>query len=197
MLLNKLKITTAVCLLAVLTSCGAAVLKTWAAGQIESAKGTAVTQPKLPDCVSKKAATDSAKTVNPPITGTPLRAGPPRVLVEHKSPLTCLAWSPDGRWVAASTEDGTILVTEVATGKEVRSFPVGAAITALAFSPDGKRLALSQPGRPSSIWDIDAGKEQPSAGGRGGGGRKIEAAARAPVQPDRPVSGAKRRGSVG
>jgi hypothetical protein len=118
----------------------------------------------------EKAATDSAKAGNPSITEAPRRAGPPRVLVEYKSPLTCMAWSPDGRVVAAGTEDGAIHITEAATGKEVNSFPVGATITALAFAPDGKKLVLGQPGQPSSIWDIAAGKEVPSGGGGGGGG---------------------------
>jgi hypothetical protein len=90
--------------------------------------------------------------------------------------------------VAAGTEEGAIYITEAATGKEVRSFSVGAAITALAFAPDGKRLVLSQPGRPSSIWDIDAGKEQPSGGGGGvgggGGGGNILPAVHVAFTPD-------------
>ena len=102
------------------------------------------------------------------------RAGPAGVLVEHKSPVACLAWSPDGQWVAAATQDDTVHITELATGKEVRSFLAGAAISGLAFSPDGKRLVLSRAGDPTSIWDIDAGKQQVNAGGGGGGGGEAE-----------------------
>src|SRR5262249_61208212 len=70
------------------------------------------------------------------------RAGPPRLLAEHPGPVTCLAWSADGRRLAAGTQDGTVHVTEAATGK-VLSFPTqGSAVTALAFSPDGQALAL-------------------------------------------------------
>jgi RNA polymerase sigma factor (sigma-70 family) len=169
MLLTKLKIATAVCLIAGVTLCAVGVLAQEVWAEVEPTKGTVATLSEPPESGSEKAATGSAQAGDPLNTGAPLRAGPPRVMVEHKSPVACLAWSPDGRWVAAATEDGAIHVTEAATGKEVRSFPVGPAVTSVAFSPDGKRLALSQPGRPS-IWDIDAGKEQPSAGGGGGGG---------------------------
>jgi RNA polymerase sigma factor (sigma-70 family) len=157
MILTKLKTATVVSLLAVLTSFGAALL----ADQLSAS----------PQEVGKeKAATDSAKAGNPSITEAPRRAGPPRVLVEYKSPLTCMAWSPDGRVVATGTEDGAIHITEAATGKEVNSFRVGATITALAFAPNGKKLVLGQPGQPGSIWDIAAGKEEPRGGGGGGGG---------------------------
>ena len=91
---NKLKITTAVCLLAVLTSCGAAVLtlKAWGAGQIHAKERQRRSQSSR--TILAKSRHRLAKTVNSPITGTLLHPGPPRVLAEHKSPLTCLAWSP-------------------------------------------------------------------------------------------------------
>ena len=53
---------------------------------------------------------------------SPLRSGLPRILVEFKTVVTCLAWSADGPRIAAGTPDGTVHVSEVATGK-VRSFP--------------------------------------------------------------------------
>jgi RNA polymerase sigma factor (sigma-70 family) len=168
MLLTKLKITTTWAFLAVLIAggIGVSVHRTWAACAVE-ANGPAVVQAK-PERGKERLVTDPANAAKPHVMEQPLRAGPPRVLVKYKSPVTCLGWSPDGRWVAASTQDGTIHVTEAAAGKEIRSFPIQGAATALAFSPDGKRLALSQPGQPSGIWIVDTGKEQPNAGRAGG-----------------------------
>ncbi len=48
-------------------------------------------------------------------TVLPPRAGPPRLLVEHQSPVASLAWSADGRRLAAGTQDGTVHATEAAT----------------------------------------------------------------------------------
>jgi hypothetical protein len=47
---------------------------------------------------------------------TPARTGPPRVLAEFDGPVTCLAWSADGRRLAADSVDGTVHVVEVGTG---------------------------------------------------------------------------------
>jgi WD40 repeat protein len=82
----------------------------------------------------------------------------PGLLIEHKSPVSCLAWSPNGQWVATGTKAGTIRVTEAATGKEVHNFPTGHPITGMAFSPDGKTLAINQVGETMGTWDIASGK---------------------------------------
>lgn len=91
--------------------------------------------------------------------GLPPRAGPPRVLVEHQSPVLCLGWSADGRQLAAGTQDGTVHVTDATTGKD-RSFPTQpSAVTALAFSPDGKVLEVFNQFLRQSTWDAGTGKQ--------------------------------------
>lgn len=73
-----------------------------------------------------------------------------------------LAFSPDGKWLASSSEHGPVILWDAATGVKVREFPpVSASITqklptggilthavrvgrgGLAFSPDGKYIASS------------------------------------------------------
>jgi DNA-binding beta-propeller fold protein YncE len=88
------------------------------------------------------------------------RSGPPRLQVEHKSPVSCLAWSPNGTMLAAGTQDGTIQLTKAATGKEIRSFATGGAVTALAFSPDGKSLVIGHAGSRINLWDVGTGKQE-------------------------------------
>src|SRR5262249_35805380 len=53
-----------------------------------------------------------AKEADQPKTDQAVRAGPPRPLVEHQEPVKCMAWSADGRWLGAGTQDGTVHVTE-------------------------------------------------------------------------------------
>ncbi|HKB02044.1 MAG TPA: hypothetical protein VKD90_07480, partial [Gemmataceae bacterium] len=88
------------------------------------------------------------------------RAGPPRVLAKFDTPVTCLAWSADGRRVAAGSPDGTVHVIEAAIGT-VRSIPTfkGDAVTALALSPDGKVFAVFNGKLRLSKWDADTGEQ--------------------------------------
>ena len=58
----------------------------------------------------------------------------------------------------------TLLLVEVASGKEIRQLPLPGDLARLAFSPDGKLLAvawgeLEQPGS-IGIWPIGAGKQR-------------------------------------
>lgn len=83
------------------------------------------------------------------------------------SRATALAFSADGKLLAAALPDKTVRLLDAATGKEVKALkglelPAGA----LVFSRDGKRLAsagISLPARKASsfelkVWDLAAGK---------------------------------------
>jgi WD40 repeat protein len=71
-----------------------------------------------------------------------------------------IAFSPDGKALAAGGESGIIYLCELATGKirtELRSD--GHAILSLAFSPDGTRLAAGLAGSPRvDLWHLKSGK---------------------------------------
>jgi WD40 repeat protein len=97
------------------------------------------------------------------------RAAPPRVLAELDGPVLCLAWTSDGRRLAAGTRNGTVQILEAATGKKVASIPTQGAVGSLAFSADGKKLAvcLSESGK-ISVWQADTGAQIRDFGTFGG-----------------------------
>src|SRR5262249_29219898 len=85
-------------------------------------------------------------------------SGPDRVghLSGPKS-VRALAFSPDGKALAAGGEDGEVRLLDWPTGKERRRFanlPVG--VESLAFAPDGATLAAATLGS-LRLWDVRTG----------------------------------------
>jgi RNA polymerase sigma factor (sigma-70 family) len=72
-----------------------------------------------------------------------------------------LAFSADGKVLAAAGREGTLRLWEAATGREIRSAEraVGPD-AALAFSPDGKTLAIADKNdKEVRLWDSSSGKD--------------------------------------
>jgi RNA polymerase sigma factor (sigma-70 family) len=111
-----------------------------------------------------------------------LAARKPRFTVEHGGWVRCATFSQDGRRVAMGCDDGTLLVLDAASGKELhclRTPALGRNVNAVAFSPDGRVLAAGGSSvvvgnkTISSIrlWDAATGAERP--------GPEVEGMARA------------------
>ena len=70
--------------------------------------------------------------------------------------ISDLAFSPDGRFLAASTEEGSVKIWDGPTLRELtviraHSLPV----RGLAFSPDSRRLATASEGEEAiRLWDV-------------------------------------------
>jgi WD40 repeat protein len=67
-----------------------------------------------------------------------------RQLKGHKFPVRCVAYSPDGGFLASGDEDGTLRFWSLPSGDLVQEIAVcsGDSIEALAFSPPGDALAI-------------------------------------------------------
>lgn len=69
-----------------------------------------------------------------------------------------LAFSPDGAWIAAASEEGTVSVWRVEDGGLVYEFGGHAgAVNSLAFSPDGALLATGGADESVRLWDMREG----------------------------------------
>jgi WD40 repeat protein len=72
-----------------------------------------------------------------------------------------VGFSPDGRRLAWAAEDGTVRLTDVATGKKVQTLGKPAEtgyLATLAFSPDGQRLATHGYDQAVRLWDVASGE---------------------------------------
>jgi len=85
-----------------------------------------------------------------------------RQFVGHTNKIYAVAFSPDGNSLASSSQDGTVRIWDVASGKDLQTLainPDGTSTTAVAYSPDGKWLAATdETGR---LLLLDTGTWQP------------------------------------
>src|SRR5262245_61994424 len=72
-----------------------------------------------------------------------------------------VAWSPDGKLLAAGTYPGTVILWEMPRGRERASLHGhGPAVYSVAFSPDGTTLASGGADGTVRLWDPATGKER-------------------------------------
>ena len=83
---------------------------------------------------------------------------------EYGHRISCMAVSPDGRWVAAGTgPEGLVFVGSTATNKCVKILNHGmGTILLVHFSPDSKALATFVPGT-LKVWNVTQWDKTPPA----------------------------------
>ncbi len=77
----------------------------------------------------------------------------------HTARVNSVAISPDGRFVASGSSDGTVKLWHTATGLEVRTIEHGHWVAAVAFSPDGLHVASGGFDFTVRLWEVATGTQ--------------------------------------
>ncbi len=114
--------------------------------------------PAAPDPPAARPARPAPPPDVPLPPGAVARMGSPAV--RHTADVKALAFSPDGKWLASASYDGSVRLWERPSGREVRRFTVRPHHWphSLAFSPDGKRLAAAGGFGRLYVWEVPGGK---------------------------------------
>jgi WD40 repeat protein len=79
-----------------------------------------------------------------------------------------IAYSPDGRWLAAGGGDGRSIIWDAASGKQVHVLRTQETLAySVAFSPDSSRLATSATEK-IKVWDVATGTQTAAISGHSG-----------------------------
>jgi WD40 repeat protein/tRNA A-37 threonylcarbamoyl transferase component Bud32 len=84
----------------------------------------------------------------------------PKTLTGHASDVNSVAFSPNGQTLASGSDDKTIKLWDVATGKETSTFKGHFGwIWAIAFNPNGKTLASGSADKTIKLWNLETSEE--------------------------------------
>jgi WD40 repeat protein len=98
-------------------------------------------------------------TASQGVIAQPVLAMPFPTSSSHSVP-SCLAFSPDGKYLAAGDFAGMVTIWDVRSRDVLHTFGVGedGPVLGLAFSPDSKRLATAG-GLLGQVWDVASGRK--------------------------------------
>lgn len=70
--------------------------------------------------------------------------------------VVAVAFSPDGRLLAAGSANGKVVLEDEATGRATATFQTGSVVNDVRFSPDGRTLAASTKSGTVGLWNMSA-----------------------------------------
>jgi WD40 repeat protein len=102
-------------------------------------------------------------------------------LYGHTGGVRSVAFSPDGTRLASTSDDRTVRVWEVATGREALTLKGHTGqVLSVAFSPDGSRLASAGQDGMVRVWEAATGREALTLKGHAGQVHQVQSVAFSP-----------------
>src|SRR5580704_1529285 len=93
----------------------------------------------------------------------------PELVMEsgHHKPVMSIAFGPDSQWLVSASQDTTLKLWDVATGRELREFAGHRGMVwKTALTPDGTILVSAATDGSVKLWDVETGRELRSLSGR-------------------------------
>jgi len=82
-----------------------------------------------------------------------------RELLSHERAVTSVSVSPGGKWIASSSRDGSVHVTDLTDEGETRSLQHSGVVHEVEFSPLGTYLASAGQARRVRLWEVATWRE--------------------------------------
>ncbi|MBW4457979.1 MAG: ribosome assembly protein 4 [Nostoc indistinguendum CM1-VF10] len=77
----------------------------------------------------------------------------------HTNAVWSVMYSPDGKTIASGSDDNTIKIWDVTTGKAIKTLTGHTSrVDSVVYSPDGRTLASGSADKTIKIWDITTGQ---------------------------------------
>lgn len=76
----------------------------------------------------------------------------------HNNDIRSIAFNKKGKYFVTAGQDNAVVVWNVATGKQLKTFNGGDAVWTAEFTPDGKYLATAGTDQLISVWELVSGK---------------------------------------
>jgi COMPASS component SWD3 len=107
---------------------------------------------------------DAPSPPSPPYKPVKLKYKKKFTLHGHRKGISMVRFSPDNRWIASASADGTIKIWDSVTGKHMRTLNGHlAGISTIAWSPDSNTIASGSDDKAIRLWHRETGRPYSAA----------------------------------